>query len=611
MVDWDTAVQAGDLTQATALYELSEPNATAFPRGKRHGTSVKLKNLKHAWTPREFEDLAREVWFLQPPFRSLIRSVNGQSGDFEVDLIASDREAVYLFNAQIARILDLYSSRLVGRLLPGKESGEELAKRRVLLSLQLEGQSTSTYEYEVPVHGDEPCLIDGIDFEIRIFTLQNRQPYGIPVRQAREYMRRWGGVHIYDAGFRIPYAGPDADWLRLEFDHAHRLTQSQLLPAELNVRMGLNYLPTNSRVLGVVNIDTTHEGRVASLNDVPSNQYLQIQVSRDRLVSNGAFRQLRDTVRFALDYYSTRLAALRLEEEAATRSVDTPSSLVEGVWDVLEQHEHEVPEAVASQLRTELGKTIDSIREQSEWTRSQSALLGAMATVGATAIAFDHQFNQQLSVLEHHNAALDNAIKSSQDLRESVGPVSRDIKRWIQDARDTRRIFSPISDERNRTARARFRAKQLVEAMVSNIRPILRGVKVDFTGVERDLLLPETSYPVWMAIFHNVLMNASNAMLDVDSKLITVSSFKSGRRRGIRIQDTGVGMDLDKADSLFEPLERGLEISSERRALGYGGTGLGLAIVRMLATDLKADVRFVEPVAPFNSCFELAWSEER
>ena len=610
MVDWDTAVQAGELTQATALYELNKPKAANFPLGSLHGTTVTLKKLKHEWNPNEFEDLAREIWFLQPPFRSLTGATNGEASGFGVDLFAPDPEAVALFNTQISRMLELYSSRLVGTLLPRNDSGKRSNKREARLSLELEGQQTLTHEFQVPVRGDDRCLIDSLNFEIRIFTLQNRQPYGIPVQQARDYMHQWGGVHIYDAGFRIPYAGPDSDWLRLEFDHAHRLTQSQLLPDDLNVSMGLNYLPTNSRVLGVVNIDTTREARVAGQNKPPSNQYLQIQVSRDRLVSNDAFRQLRDTVRFALDYYATRLAALRLEEMRATQSIEMPESLVEGVWNVLEQHEGEIPGAVATQLRTELGKTIDSIREQSEWPRYQSGLLGAMATAGATAIAFDHQFTQQLGVLEHHAAALDNEIKTHPDLKKSIGPVSNRIKRWIQDARETRMIFSPISDERNRTAVARFEAKPLVESMAGNLRTILRGVKVEVSGVDRDLLLPETSYPVWMAIFHNVLMNASNAMLDSDSKQISVSSFESGKRRGIRVQDTGVGIDLDKAEGLFKPLRRGLEISPERRALGYGGTGLGLAIVRMLATDLKADVRFIKPAVPFNTCFEMAWNEE-
>ncbi len=453
-------------------------------------------------------------------------------------------------------------------------------------------------------------MIDRLEFEIRIFSLQGRQRYGIQVRQAREYMAEWGGVHIYDAGFRIPYAGPDADWLRLEFDHSHRLTQSRLLPSELNVRMGLNFLPTNSRVLGVVNIDTSRESEMARRNDVPSNQSLQIQVSRDRLVSNEAFRQLRDAVRFALDYYSTRLAVLRLEEKGAKRSVETPQSLVENVWDVLDRHEDEIPKPVAVEIRNELAKTIDSVREQSEWTRNQAGLLGAMATVGATALAFDHQLNQQLGVLEHHAATLENAIRENPELKQSIGAVSASITRWIKDVRETRVVFSPISDERNRNAVARFRAKPLIQTLAGNLRTVLRDVKVDVSLVDRDLLLPATSFPVWMAIFHNLFTNAANAMLDSDRKCISVSSFESGRQRGIRVQDTGVGIDLSKAEDFFQPLARGLEITPARQGLIYGGTGLGLAIVRMLATDLNADVRFVKPTSPFSTCFEISWSEE-
>ena len=617
IVDWDTAVQAGELTQATAEYELRQPDKVAFPLQKPHGTTVTLKKLKHDWNPEEFQSLAREIWFLQPPFRSLTGTSDIEDGGFEVDLRSPDPTAVALFKTQMARILGLYTSRIVGRLLPQDDSDmskhdsdSRPMKRQLSLSLELEGQATQPYKFSVPVRGENSCLIDSLDFEIRIFTLQYRQPYGIAVQQAREYMAQWGGVHIFDAGFRIPYAGPAADWLRLEFDHAHRLTQSQLLPSDLNVHLGLNHLPTNSRVLGVVNIDTSREARMATVNDVAQGQHLQIQVSRDRLVSNEAFHQLQDAVRFALDYYATRLAALRLTEEASRRRIGASSFLVRNVWDVLEKHEGEIPPNVATEIRTELDKTVVSLREQADWTKSQSGLLGAMATVGSTAIAFDHQLNQQLSLLEYHAESLDNLVVANPGIREAIGPIATSIKNWIQGIRDTRAIFSPITDERNRTTVARFRARPLVQSMADNMRAILRGVKVEVSEIDPDMLLPNASYPIWMAIFHNLLMNSSNAMLDSETKHIAVSSAMSGEDRTIRVQDTGVGIDLNKAEDLFEPLKRGLEISAERRALGYGGTGLGLAIVRLLATDLGATVRFTRPEAPFSTCFELTWREE-
>ena len=610
MVDWETAVQAGELTQATAAYELRHSDGTVFPLQEPHGTTVTLKKLKHEWNPDEFQNLAREIWFLQPPFRSLTGESDLKDGGFEVDLSSPDPAAVNRFDTQMSRILDLYTSRLVGRLMPKANSDQRPLKRELKLSLELEGQVTRPYKLAVPVLGEDSCLIDSLDFEIRIFTLQHRQPYGIGVKQARDYMAQWGGVHIYDAGFRIPYAGPAADWLNLEFDHAHRLTQSQLLPSDLNVHLGLNHLPTNSRVLGVVNIDTSHEARMAADHDVAQGQHLQIQVSRDRLVSNGAYFQLRDAVRFALDYYATRLAAQRLSEKASQQRVGASSHLVSNVWDVLDKYESEIPPKVATELRTELDKTVESLREHADWTRDQSGLLGAMATVGSTAIAFDHQLNQQLSLLECHAETLDELVVASPDINEVIAPVIADIKGWIRGVRDTRAIFSPITDERNRTTVTRFKARPLVQSMADDLRSILRGITVDVTDIDQKILLPNASYPVWMAIFHNLMMNASNAMLDSDTKRIGVSSSISGRDRAIRFQDTGVGIDLREAEGLFKPLKRGLEISAERRALGFGGTGLGLAIVRLLATDLGATVRFAQPEPPYSTCFELAWREE-
>ena len=609
-INWDTAVNAGELTQAEATCYLGESIKNPFPLGKPHGTTVKLKHLKQAWETGEFERLAKEIWFLQPPFR-LIGSTQGtETGGFEVEFIADQPEAETAFNTQMGRIIELYKSRIVGKLQPVEDPQKEHERRTVQLSLELENGPPQPHRFPVPCRGDGPCLVDDLEFEIRIFNLAGRQAHGISVQTARNYMSEWGGVHIYDAGFRIPYAGPDADWLRLEVDHSHRKNRSDLLPDELQAPLGLNHLPTNSRVLGVVHIDTAREALAAHEKGTTGKEHLQIQVSRDRLVTNEAFEQLRDTVRYALDYYATRLKVKQLEEAEARRDVEMPASIVQNVWDALEQHESEMPKAAAEQIRRELEKTVEAVREQSEWTKRQSGLLGAMATIGATAMAFDHQFNQQLSVLEHHATSLENAVKEAPEEKETIGDVAVQIKQWIQNARATRTVFSPVSDERNRNAVERFRAKPVIETMAGNIRPLLRGVRVETSEVDPELLLPTTSYPVWMAVFHNLFMNASNAMLDSDTKRIAVSSFRSGRRRGLRVQDTGVGIDLDKADELFEPLRRALEISQERRALGYGGTGLGLAIVRMLATDLKAEVRFIKPETPFKTCFEIAWTEE-
>ena len=100
-------------------------------------------------------------------------------------------------------------------------------------------------------------------------------------------------------------------------------------------------------------------------------------------------------------------------------------------------------------------------------------------------------------------------------------------------------------------------------------------------------------------------------MLDSEIKKIDVSSRINGKSREILIQDTGCGVDLKAAEDLFEPFARKLDISPERRALGYGGTGLGLTIVRLVAHKIGCEVSFVEPEKGFSTAFSLRWREVR
>lgn len=136
-----------------------------------------------------------------------------------------------------------------------------------------------------------------------------------------------------------------------------------------------------------------------------------------------------------------------------------------------------------------------------------------------------------------------------------------------------------------------------------------RGVQIEIDKVSQDLLLPEASLVEWSAIFQNVFINAFNAMMDTERKLIDVSSRIENRDREILIQDTGCGVDLKEAETLFEPFERRMDISPERQALGYGGMGLGLTIVRLVARNIGCQVAFVKPEEKFSTAFSIKWRE--
>src|SRR5690606_32606185 len=87
---------------------------------------------------------------------------------------------------------------------------------------------------------ENTTLLDSARFKIYVFKLSGKQTGGVEVTQARKYFRTYGGVHVYDNGFRLPfYGGEEQDWLGLEYDHSHRLNRSELLPKEFQVSSGL------------------------------------------------------------------------------------------------------------------------------------------------------------------------------------------------------------------------------------------------------------------------------------------------------------------------------------------------------------------------------------
>ena len=68
LVDWDEAIDAGQLTEAEALYKI-EPRDLSFPRGKPYGTRVVMRELKQNCEKKDIQDLGRQLWMIQSPIR--------------------------------------------------------------------------------------------------------------------------------------------------------------------------------------------------------------------------------------------------------------------------------------------------------------------------------------------------------------------------------------------------------------------------------------------------------------------------------------------------------------------------------------------------------------
>jgi C4-dicarboxylate-specific signal transduction histidine kinase len=339
------------------------------------------------------------------------------------------------------------------------------------------------------------------------------------------------------------------------------------------------------------------------------DSYLKVQITRDRLVDNNALANLARIVRTSIDFYAMKEAARAFAEAEAKREVEPVRGKVERVEQVIEDFKDELPEEVYSRLKDDIQETISAVDTEAEATVRQLSLLGPLATAGISALAYNHEINKQLHTLDTIATEITTLATRPSQAPRKLAEISGRLRGWIAHTRSTRQLFLHLAEPENREIRERLKVLQTLGTIKGQTTVLTRGATIDLDGIAPKLRFPKGSFAEWSAIFQNVFINATNAMLDSQERRISVSSLEQGRKISILVQDTGSGVDLETADKLFEPFARKLEISPARRALGFGGMGLGLTIVRMMASNLGCKVSFVEPGEGFNTAFELAWKE--
>jgi signal transduction histidine kinase len=593
-LDWNETYEKSSLVEAGAWVHAAERSG-ALPDGAKYGTAIRINGLKDTWTTQLLMELATELWFLQPP--PILAEDVSKREQFKVVLEGVDELDALLFEQQTTKALENWIARIEGEIADGCSSG--IAKVRVTFR---NGESYDG-KCKLPHHA-----LDKAKFGIFIFRLSGRQASGISVDDARDYFKKFGGLHIYDTDFRLPYYGGDErDWLGLEMAHSHRLIVSQLVPEELrSPNSTLQDLPTLGRVLGVVKVSTPHEQRAHRRNASPS-ELLQVQITRDKLIENRAYEDLVYFVRWAFDFYSYRSTARRAIELAG--NIPPPALQPTVQLDLIRQHVATLASKVPAQLVRPLESALDQFKE-AELQRQKSidaerVLLGALATAGMGSLALQHELAKELNALERLVRQLES--QAGADERGGIKDAVTALKNWVDMASQTRKMFAPFFDEVDREKMKRVRVGRVIDRLASNLSPLLRGVKVETDELPDDLRLPQGTLAGWNAVFQNVFVNAVNAMLDSRVKRIRCRADLSGRRAILIVEDTGVGADLNAAEEYFKPFVRKLDLPEDRRALGLGGMGIGLTIVRMVCQTFGCNVRFARPKSPFKTALEISW----
>lgn len=629
LVDWEHSVTAGELT-SVAVPVTRDRKPDQYANGAPMGTRLTMLGLTSAWDEASFRALAQEIWALKPPFE-----VDKDSPEsFDIELVSSYGDVVEQFDAQMQAIFDNWRSVILYKLedddpeadvlfeLDPYAEVEDIAddggavtppppKRHSgighkILTVNISSREKETAARRIKIRVLD-CALDQLECQIRIFNLARRQANNIRVEDSRRYMARFGGVHIYDSGFRLPYYGPQ-DWLDLERDHARRLSRSYLLPEELRDARQMHDLPSARRVYGMASISTSHEAKGAHRRGVDPNDALSIQVSRDRLTDNAAYRTLQRLIRVGLDLYADGVHQVPKDPPQNGNTPSTrPSTRLKEVRAAVAAARESLGEQSYQTITDTIDEAAVAARDQEVRNDQLASLLGSLATVGMTTLAWDHEASKQRHVVMDTSVRLRTVAElPAAQRRIQLDQLADDLEASARSLNDVASLFKPVLDRTSRETVTRLKARPFIRSTVSKLAVLGRGALVE-VHIPETFLLPAASVAAWSAVVQNLVVNAFNAVLETPERRVDIDSGSEGKKHWLRIQDTGVGIDLDKAPGYFAPFARGMEADPRRAELGLGGAGLGLTIVRMITEPIGVTASFIEPDSDHATSVVLEW----
>ncbi|MEQ1831350.1 MAG: hypothetical protein ABL921_35720, partial [Pirellula sp.] len=456
---------------------------------------------------------------MRSPFRARNSQVSTHGPeDFDVEIYAPEiANAKEAFNKMIDVLFSNWKAKITGNLAGGRHHNEASIKVEFKAGYP-DFQPKEIFQDYVPIpinrieDEERQSYVDEAAFEILIFNLVGHQGGGLHVGDLRTYLSKFGNVSIYDAGFRLPYYGASQDWLGIEADHARRKAISDLLPPEL--RIDSNYmhdLPEVRRIFGVVEINTGHERNAAASRIGNPGDLLQLSPGRDRLHSNVAYDQLRNFVRYSLDYYANRYSVRKARGIDQRRSKEPASEKQERALAILSENEQSIPPTVFRAVKREVSDALIVSRLEEDALDRRAALLAPLASAGMVALALNHELSRERHLLERSISSLRNIAKKH-NLPE-LDIVVREFQETTGRLSSLQQLFAPLLSESDIQATDRLRVLPIASHVVTAFQPLMSGLAFDISGIPKDLRFPVGGFAEWSALVQNVVANAWNATL--------------------------------------------------------------------------------------------------
>ena len=551
-----------------------------FPKNPdKSGTSLTIDGLRDIYSAASLERIWRSVVLLQSPHR--VAPVQGKVADpgFQVLIDGTTRDAKSkqlsieaTFNSQALAVIEARIER----------DGSAWAK---VTSEKLGIEERHKYGRSFPKTGP-------IHLKANYFIYASDTLSGMNMRDAAQMGRLHGGIRVYRNGFRVlPYGEEANDWLRVDIDAARRLF---LFPAN------------NRNFFGQVELDST------------DNPLFEETSSREGLLENEVFEELRQFVREAIEWAAQRIAEIRQRKTRADQrgfqSLVRPSEVIRNIRGTLEQKRSEDTPLLnivqdLAQAEEQMIAFETDMEERQAASLEYENMLRLLASLGLSISVFGHEVTGAREAASAYLMVLGRRIQSLPDeLKADLLPLSVDLEHAIHRLFDIGAYISGLTSSTESRELHTQSVLGSIQRFSDQFAEYMSKQQVEFTlDVEPKYLRTMPMHTSELdAVLLNFLTNSVKSMkrAKVANRKVKIDARAEGRHVVIGFEDNGVGIPESIRTRIFNAFFTTTVGNDDDSVMGPG-TGLGLKIVSDIAESYGGSTIVATPSDGYSARLEF------
>jgi signal transduction histidine kinase len=539
-IQWSHYETAGVVEEVPLIVEECER-----PPGASKGTDITVEDLHHTVSRIDIRDLARSLILLADPFADNPEGFKPVLKAPEFSDLEKLVESRYFNEAELHLSATLDNKGRAQAVVTDWKGYSLYSAKHDELRL---GKNNPVYK----------CPTAQFDLWVFILSAETFSTRTSTIKDVREWLGSFGGVHVYQNGLRVSsYGDPANDWLEMNLSRARS-------PEER---------PSTNTSIGRVTISDTAD-------------QLRQKTDRSGFIENDAFRELKRFATDALEWMARR----RMQRAQKTRAKERSESAKHS-----EKARVQVRKAIqrspakARPALKQAFKKYETIREKEVKTlRREVQLYRTLSTAGITAATFAHESaGNPIKVIDQAAKSVERRAKKElgSKYQDSLAVPVELILRSTDALKVLGNVTLSLLDHEKRRS-GRVDIHQVIKSVIHTYRPFLeeQSVKLEARFATGDPYLRGSQAAV-ESIITNFLNNSLVWLHEIhgDERKILIVTESSNGTLTVQFHDNGPGIE-------GIPLQ---DIWVAGETTRPNGTGLGLAIVHDTVRDLGGDVRAI------------------